>query len=366
MNTQKSLIIANPCHENWGKMSPTEKGKFCQSCSKEVIDFTKKSKEDVIHYLENYKGEGQTCGQFRAEQIDYTGKSYINSSIFKRIGISFMTLLAIISFKEAKAQKGKIKLRGAVAYHDYSEQKMDVTLYGSVKNLDGEIISGAIINFSHEGKELGSTQTFANGTYTIKLKVDKSMKAIMMRVNADGYESKYNIIPEPQKEKIRVDFIMESEIMMLGEIAIVIDTIQTDTTKMQMEIPVKDSIIDCTNTTVNETDSLEKLIIPNPELPIDLPKENDSLFHKNPWIDDKKFINIYPNPSSFNATVEWKDNSEMRIELFDLNGKLIWSTQSKGNKVVINTANLPTGNYQVKLTSKLTGKSENAALIITR
>lgn len=371
MNTQKSLVIANPCHENWNKMTPTEKGKFCQSCSKEVVDFTKKSKEDVIQYLENYKGDGQTCGQFTASQIDKVGTSYINSSLYRRLSISFMALLGFLSFKDAKSQemkKGKVAVRGTVSYKDYNQQheKMDVTLYGSVKTMMGKKISGANIRFSHEGKELGIAKTFTNGTYAVQLKIDKSMKAIMMTVQADGYEMKYNVIPQPQKEKIKVDIVMESEIMVLGEIAIDVDTIQIqeDTTK---------TVESCTNKVEKPIDSVQaqevKIIdlveiidTTNHEKPI----QNDSIVNKNLWIDNKKWINIYPNPSSSNATVEWKDDSEMRIELFDIDGKLVWSTTSKGNKTVINTANLPTGNYIVKLTSKNTGKSENSALIISR
>jgi hypothetical protein len=36
------------CAENWDKMNPTEKGKFCEVCTKEVIDFTTLSKNEII------------------------------------------------------------------------------------------------------------------------------------------------------------------------------------------------------------------------------------------------------------------------------------------------------------------------------
>lgn len=36
------------CSENWDKMNPTEKGKFCEICTKEVIDFTTLSKNEII------------------------------------------------------------------------------------------------------------------------------------------------------------------------------------------------------------------------------------------------------------------------------------------------------------------------------
>ena len=36
------------CSENWDKMNPTEKGRFCEVCTKEVIDFTTLSKNEII------------------------------------------------------------------------------------------------------------------------------------------------------------------------------------------------------------------------------------------------------------------------------------------------------------------------------
>lgn len=36
------------CHENWENMSPTERGKFCGICSKEVIDFTVLTKNEIV------------------------------------------------------------------------------------------------------------------------------------------------------------------------------------------------------------------------------------------------------------------------------------------------------------------------------
>ena len=34
------LQIQEPCHEDWHKMLPEEKGRFCMACQKKVIDFT--------------------------------------------------------------------------------------------------------------------------------------------------------------------------------------------------------------------------------------------------------------------------------------------------------------------------------------
>ncbi len=36
---KNQFFIQHPCHQNWDKMNPTEKGKFCKCCKKEVLNF---------------------------------------------------------------------------------------------------------------------------------------------------------------------------------------------------------------------------------------------------------------------------------------------------------------------------------------
>ncbi|PIF33932.1 carboxypeptidase-like protein [Flavobacterium sp. 9] len=67
MTNKIKISIPEPCHENWHEMSPTEKGKFCSSCQKNVIDFTKSSDREIILA---YKKEEKLCGRFRISQLD--------------------------------------------------------------------------------------------------------------------------------------------------------------------------------------------------------------------------------------------------------------------------------------------------------
>ncbi|WP_298514559.1 carboxypeptidase-like regulatory domain-containing protein [uncultured Kordia sp.] len=59
--------IPEPCHEDWNKMSPTEKGRFCKVCTKEVVDFTAKSDEEIINHFSNH---GNLCGRFQTTQLN--------------------------------------------------------------------------------------------------------------------------------------------------------------------------------------------------------------------------------------------------------------------------------------------------------
>jgi hypothetical protein len=69
MSSNLKIIIPKPCHENWSAMSPKEKGRFCGSCSKTVVDFTKKSPSEIKEYLIEKKHE-RVCGHFYKKQLD--------------------------------------------------------------------------------------------------------------------------------------------------------------------------------------------------------------------------------------------------------------------------------------------------------
>lgn len=65
---KKSLQIANPCHDNWDEMSAEKQGKFCDACAKTVIDFTNKSKAEIIATIEG--SNDRVCGRYRTGQVD--------------------------------------------------------------------------------------------------------------------------------------------------------------------------------------------------------------------------------------------------------------------------------------------------------
>lgn len=61
------ISIPEPCHENWFEMTPTEKGRFCNNCQKDVIDFTKSSDREI---LLTYNKTENLCGQFKVSQLE--------------------------------------------------------------------------------------------------------------------------------------------------------------------------------------------------------------------------------------------------------------------------------------------------------
>jgi len=62
------LSIPKPCHENWDTMTPNEKGKFCSSCQKTVVDFTNMSDRQVAEFFK--KPPSSVCGRIYNDQLE--------------------------------------------------------------------------------------------------------------------------------------------------------------------------------------------------------------------------------------------------------------------------------------------------------
>ncbi|MCW3086446.1 MAG: hypothetical protein JWP12_3812 [Bacteroidetes bacterium] len=67
------ISIPKPCHENWNEMTPNEKGSFCMKCAKTVVDFTKKTTEEIRDFLTEQRGN-KICGRFMNDQLEGTPK----------------------------------------------------------------------------------------------------------------------------------------------------------------------------------------------------------------------------------------------------------------------------------------------------
>lgn len=61
--------IPEPCHEDWNKMTVDEKGRFCNVCSKSVVDFTSKT-DTEIHSILIEKSAEKVCGRFNKNQVE--------------------------------------------------------------------------------------------------------------------------------------------------------------------------------------------------------------------------------------------------------------------------------------------------------
>ena len=69
MSKKFQLQIPEPCHEDWNKMTPGDKGRFCDSCQKTVHDFTGMSDAQLIAFFKK-PSTGSVCGRFYNDQLE--------------------------------------------------------------------------------------------------------------------------------------------------------------------------------------------------------------------------------------------------------------------------------------------------------
>src|SRR5689334_10254205 len=92
-----SIQINSPCHESWENMEPTEQARYCNSCKKQVIDFTGFTDQQIRQYFLN--NPIPVCGRMLTSQTDHIYKD--PSPKIKRnlapVAASLLTLAAITS-----------------------------------------------------------------------------------------------------------------------------------------------------------------------------------------------------------------------------------------------------------------------------
>ena len=65
----KYIQIQKPCSEDWQGMTPNEKGAFCQSCAKNVLDLTRMSNAEIHSVLSQNQHES-ICTRIQNKQLD--------------------------------------------------------------------------------------------------------------------------------------------------------------------------------------------------------------------------------------------------------------------------------------------------------
>lgn len=69
MASKFQLQIPVPCHENWDQMTQADKGRFCGSCQKQVIDFTSMTDREIAQFFKK-PSKDSVCGRFMQDQLD--------------------------------------------------------------------------------------------------------------------------------------------------------------------------------------------------------------------------------------------------------------------------------------------------------
>lgn len=359
-----SFYIPKPCHENWNSMTPQEKGRHCDVCSKVVVDFTQKTPVEVDKIMN--EAEGSVCGNFSIDQLNHEAQMKVfknPNNLFNRNFKYFaMSVFGFFAFnKKAEAQmKGKVAIRGDVAPYEYENTNKEITtLSGTIKKADGKPAGGAVVVITSEGNEIGRTTAIANGAYSIKIRPGKIVnKKVNVTVNYSHVETKHVNDLTLNKPENKLNVVLDEMYMMLGEVAFVPETLDSvvkvvepvDTVKTDVVIPVEtviDPVIGDTakTTTCTETYTVEMTDTTNTSDE----KTPKNLINNLVIRPEDIQASIYPNPAGTYAIVYCNKADKYKIELFDLKGALQQTTYMNGTEVRLDVSKLQRGTYVVKV-----------------
>lgn len=209
------LAINNPCHQSWAGVSPTDNGRHCASCRKEVIDFSEMSTEQVLAF---FSDGGQPCGRFSKEQLERINRELQPQPLFfkwTRAASVAMLLAGLVNTvkagpaqKKVKTEQTQRKQAGDVTATDTVTNF--ITVSGIVTDKQNQPLPGATVQCGNLG-----TQTNPNGSYVLRV----PEQAAELIIKYIGFKSQVVNIHTDKKAEYNV--VMEEYEMILGEPAVV-------------------------------------------------------------------------------------------------------------------------------------------------
>lgn len=197
MKKQSSIqiFIPEPCHEKWEEMTPAEKGRFCGSCQKVVIDFTQMEDSEIIQNLKEGKSH---CGRFSASQLDrplipaLETPRYFVIPFYKKIAASLLIMAALAEKTFAQQKKPNSSQQQVPAT---KKSKTPVIISGHLLEFETQKpLAGKDIYLQIKGFDLQVRTTNRFGGFTFSVPVNQQKGTGILNIDTTG--TNYTVIDE--------------------------------------------------------------------------------------------------------------------------------------------------------------------------
>jgi hypothetical protein len=339
------LNIGTPCQENWFAMTAADQGRFCQTCTKQVVDFSTMTDQQILYYLS--QASGSICGRLAGHQLQRPLVPAAQQPKTKWWWTLLMPLLMVFDRVSAQTQRvpGEkreipivpadkiLKVPANVIVSDMIDRMMPCcfcakgfVITGIVTDKEGTPLEGAVI--SVKAKEIATTITDSAGHY--RLQVNEQEGVVELSAGFVGYETltKYVVVGRTAP----IDFSLSEPVgMFMGEVVVV--------SHRKKASRIKPSLF---------TDSLTN---------------GSKITGKQPFT-------VYPNPvrKGQQFTIMAKETDTYTVQVVNGNGLLLFSqryTASKGIKQPVNVpADWVGGMYYVHLVSEKDKKQYTEKLLV--
>ena len=188
------INIENPCHEKWENMDPTEKGRFCANCQKEVLDLTNHSVSE-LQKLARFSNPN-ICARISKKHLNKSLKAETNFPWHKISLATSLTLTTLGATVQAQIDENKqihqqlfnkelLVQKACVEVPENLKQQSDTitrkqpihhsnlrTVFGKVTDKDtGEPLPFVNVFSDQNGEMVGTTSDF-NGNFKLTLNVN--------------------------------------------------------------------------------------------------------------------------------------------------------------------------------------------------
>jgi len=341
MSKKFQLQIPEPCHENWNKMAPGDKGRFCGSCQKTVVDFTEMSDMQLVAFFKK-PSTGSVCGRFYNDQLDRDYGIPKKRLPWLKYFFQFSIPVFLTSLKAQSQGNLVIKDRNTTTISSCPKELTGrvggVALVVDQKKFSGRVIdeNGVGIPFASvfiKGTEEG---TASDSTGFFELTTKAHEKKIILVASCVGYTSVEKQITNAKENS--ADIILVTNSTLNGEVVVAAaNNIRLGGARISCGVRVQRTY-------------LERV--------------------KNFFSSDS--IKVFPNPAKAGSEIkiQWKkaEPGEYNIGLSNLQGQLIQSSSVIiGSKTAVIAFHIPQvipGSYMLRLTNKMSGKKHVEKIII--
>lgn len=246
MSKQIYLHIPEPCHEDWEAMTPVQQGRFCQSCSKQVVDFSTMTDKQILDVMS--KAAGKTCGRFSTDQLERP----VVKEIPPMLKPHKLFLSAFIpAFIISGAALGQEKLQGKVVAKQTTECVRIVgdTQVSEVENINikGRVLlenklaaTGAAIRI--KGAQV-ATSADNEGRFALPFPADK--QEVILTISYVGFKTKEVQISKKHPDVANIIFSEENVIMqgmLLARVSGDEDEYESPKERIEKQVTVKGKV----------------------------------------------------------------------------------------------------------------------------
>ena len=353
MSKKLQLQIPEPCHESWDKMIPVDKGRFCDSCQKAVVDFTGMSDAQLVAFFKK-PSTGSLCGRFHNDQLE-RDIAFPKKRIpwFKYI---LQICLPVFIFNTKAISQGKPRLKESESTEACTrpDNNKSVTMVGAaflpLKNrLHGKVVdeggnaipyASVFIKDSKKGVNCDAQGYFS-------LKVNPKDKLVTLVASSIGYETNEKNISNNAGSVNEI--VLKTGAKELSEVVV-------------RSYPVVGRLTRyATSGSVTVTNGQTLAVV-----------KRDSILAAIRSLFNKDSLKVYPNPARSSSAIKMEikntETGDVKIELLNLQGQLISSsiinTYEKNSTTTYQLPNIIAGSYLVRITNRKSGKTQTEKIIV--